>query len=131
VSGRPAAVQEVEAAHEAFLAAAWREFFAADVERLWWDRAVGLFYDLAAGHPPLALPVVSPAGEPVHLDAVFDYASWSATKVRPQQRSALVVGPPLVVAIAMAGVAAANRRARERAEAIARPQWRSTAGCGC
>jgi hypothetical protein len=118
-------VQEVEAAREAFLAAAWREFWAADPERLWWDRAVGLFYDLAAGHSPPALPVVSPAGEPVHLDAVFDCASWSAAEVRPQERSALVVGPPLVVAVAMAGVAVANRRAREHAEAMARPQWRS------
>lgn len=111
--------------HEAFLAAARREFWAADVERQWWDRAVGLFYDLAAGHPLPALPVVSPAGEPVHLDAVFDRASWSAAEVRPQERSGFVVGPPLVVAIAMAGVAAANRRAREHAEAMSRPQWRS------
>jgi len=95
-----------------------------DAGRRWWEYAVGVFRDLATGGPVPILPVRSPAGEPVQLDAWFDCASWCAAHVVPGRRGGVFVGPPLAVAVAMAAAAVANQRERRRAAEVSRPQWR-------
>jgi hypothetical protein len=95
-----------------------------DADHRWWEYAVGVFCDLATGRPVPILPVRSPAGEPAHLDAWFDCASWCAAHVVPGQRGGVFAGPPLTVAVAMAATAVANQRERCRAADASRPQWR-------
>ena len=87
--------------------------------------AVRLYWQIASGQEPTKLPFVAPDGRPVYLHVGFDYASWSAAEVRYPQYSGFAVGPPLLTAAAMAQTAMVNRRARQLAEGLARPQWRS------
>lgn len=89
------------------------------------EAAVWLYQRLAAGYPPPCLPVASPDGSPVHLDTVFDYARWSAAEVRYPQYSGFAVGPPLFTAAAIVRTALVNRHARQLAEDLSLPQWRS------
>lgn len=105
-------------------AAPWPRSGGVGLEERWWSYAVDLFVGLAAGRPVPVVPVRSPGGEPVQLDAWFDCASWYAVDVPPRQRSGVFAGSPLVVAVAMAATAAADRRDRERAAAASAPQWR-------
>lgn len=90
-----------------------------------WQNAVRLCQHLASGRTPWLVPGVSPEGEPIYLNAVFDCFSWRAINVVPNERPVAAFGSPLFVAAAVALGTAANRREHARAEALSRPQWRS------
>lgn len=107
------------------LAAAQRAYQAALASEEGWQRAVLLCRRLSNGKPPPTMAVTSPEGEPVFLNARLECFSWYATPTIAQQRPVAAFGSPLFVAAAVALGDAANRRARQRAAAMALPRWHS------
>jgi hypothetical protein len=91
-----------------------------------WDVAVGLASRLAGGGelPIFPSPVLLDAGEVLHGDVVADGWRFEDADVAYTAPLVVAVGGPFVFGLTAAGGAAARRRARREAEALAAPQWR-------
>lgn len=91
-----------------------------------WDAAVDLANRVATGGalPSLASPVLLDAGEALHADVPAEGWRYQAADVVYTEPRAVAIGGPLIFGLVAAGSAAARRRARRDAEALAAPQWR-------
>jgi hypothetical protein len=91
-----------------------------------WDLAVELANRLADGGelPIIPSPVLLDAGEVLHGDVVADGWRFEDADVAYTAPRVVSVGGPLMFGFTAAGGAAARRRARREAEALAAPQWR-------
>lgn len=92
-----------------------------------WEAAERLAGAVEAGVrlPELPSPVLLEPGEVLH--ARVDAAAWrfQALDVAYEQCRGFAVGGPIMFGVTTAATTAANRRAREAAERLAAPQWRS------
>lgn len=91
-----------------------------------WRAAVDLANRVAAGGelPSLSSPVLLDAGETLHADVTAEGWRFHGADVAYAAPHAVAIGGPLMFGLAAAGSAAARRRARREAEALAAPQWR-------
>lgn len=91
-----------------------------------WDLAVELANAVADGGdlPVRPSPVLLDAGEVLHGDVTADGWRFHGADISYVEPRAVAVGGPLVFGVVAAGSAAARRRARRQAEALAAPQWR-------
>jgi hypothetical protein len=91
-----------------------------------WDAAVALANQVAAGDglPSIPSPVLLDTGEVLHGDLSADGWRYHGADITYEAPRAVVIGGPLVFGLVAAGSAAARRRARQEAEALAAPQWR-------
>lgn len=91
-----------------------------------WDAAVDLANRVATGGglPNLASPVLLDAGEVLHADISAEGWRYHPADVTYLQLYAVAIGGPFMFGLVAAGTAAARRRARREAEALAAPQWR-------
>lgn len=91
-----------------------------------WDLAVELANRLASGGelPIISRPVLLDAGELLHGDVVADGWRFEGADIEFAAPRVVAVGGPFVFGLTAAGGAAARRRARREAEALAAPQWR-------
>ncbi|MET1076175.1 MAG: hypothetical protein ABWY11_26260 [Umezawaea sp.] len=98
----------------------WDEWTAA------WRSATHLYAHLASGGTPQPLftPVRLQPGETSFCDLTVMYSRFYGMDVSYQQNSGFFFGSPLFVAAGLAANAVGNSVARNRAEAMAAPQWR-------
>jgi hypothetical protein len=91
-----------------------------------WSAAVGLANRVAADGelPSLPSPVLLDAGEVLHGDLTAEGWRFHGADVSYAAPYAVAIGGPLMFGLVAAGSAAARRRARQEAEALAAPQWR-------
>ncbi len=91
-----------------------------------WDAAVELANQVAAGRdlPVFQTSVLLDAGEVLHADLPADGWRFEGADVTYAAPHAVAIGGPLMFGIVAAAGAAARRRARREAEALAAPQWR-------
>jgi len=91
-----------------------------------WRAAVALADRVSASGelPRLPSPVLLDAGEVLHADAIADGWRYHGADVAYAAPRAVAIGGPLMFGLVAAGSAAARRRARQEAEALAAPQWR-------
>jgi hypothetical protein len=91
-----------------------------------WDAAVALANQVAAGDglPSIPSPVLLDTGEALHGDLSADGWRYDGADITYAAPRAVAIGGPLVFGLVAAGSAAARRRARQEAEALAAPQWR-------
>jgi hypothetical protein len=91
-----------------------------------WDLAVELANAVADGAelPILQSPVLLDSGEVLHGDVVAEGWRFHGADVAYAAPRAVAIGGPLMFGTVAAGSAAARRRARRHAEALAAPQWR-------
>lgn len=91
-----------------------------------WDLAVELA-NHAAEHGDLPIwpsPVLLDPDEVVHADVAADGWRFHGADITYEAPRAVALGGPLTFGVVAAGTAAARRRARRDAEALAAPQWR-------
>ncbi len=95
-----------------------------------WDAAVDLANQVAAGGglPSIPSPVLLDAGEVLHGDLAAEGSRFHEADVTYAAPRAVAIGGPLMFGLVAAGSAAARRRARRDAEALAAPQWRALGG---
>ena len=95
-----------------------------------WSAAVGLANQVASGGelPSLRSAVLLDAGEVLHADAAAEGWRFEGADVSYLAPSAVAIGGPLTFGLVAAGRAAACRRARQDAKALAAPQWRPLGG---
>ena len=95
-----------------------------------WSYAVDLANHVAAKGelPSVPSPVLLDAGEALHADVIADGWRFHEADVTYAAPRAVAIGGPLMFGLVAAGSAAARRRARRDAEALAAPQWRALGG---
>jgi hypothetical protein len=91
-----------------------------------WDVAVDLANRVADGGelPIIPSPVLLDAGEVLHADLAAEGWRFEGADISYTVPRVVAVGGPFVFGLTAAGGAAARRRARREAEALAAPQWR-------
>lgn len=92
-----------------------------------WNAAFDLAGEVAAGAelPTLASAVLLDAGEVLHADVTADGWRFEGSDITYAAPRTVAVGGPFMFGLVAASSAAARRRARQEAEAMAAPQWRS------
>lgn len=91
-----------------------------------WSAAVALAsqVDREGELPNVPSAVVLDAGEMLHADAAAEGWRFEGADVTYAAPRAVSIGGPLMFGLVAAGSAAARRRARQEAGALAAPQWR-------
>jgi len=91
-----------------------------------WSSATHLYAHLANGGTPQPVftPVRLQPGETSFCDLTVMYSRFYGMDVSYQQNSGFFFGSPLFVAAGLAANAVGNSMARNRAAAMAAPQWR-------
>lgn len=89
-----------------------------------WDSALALATHVARGGVLPSLPSAVLLDEVVHADVTAEGWRFEGADVTYATPHAVGVGGPLMFGLVAAGSAAARRRARQDAEAMAAPQWR-------
>ncbi|MET9441079.1 hypothetical protein [Streptomyces sp. NPDC006610] len=97
-----------------------------------WEAVCSLHRHLSNGGELVPVPtpgVLLEAGEIAYGDVSAHYARFYGTNVTYTERSGFYFGSPLFVAAGLVGDAVANSSARNRAQAMAQPQWRDLSPC--
>ncbi|MDA2809517.1 hypothetical protein O4J56_02595 [Nocardiopsis sp. RSe5-2] len=99
-------------------------------QQMWqagWESGVDLRDALLSGLEMPRLPFVPvrlEPGEVAHAELVADYSRFYAMDVNYQQSNGFYFGSPVFVAAGLTAQAIGNASARNRAQAMAAPQWR-------
>lgn len=91
-----------------------------------WNVAADLANRLATGEtlPTIPSPALLDQGEVLHADLPANGWRFHPISVTYESPTAIALGGPLTFGIIAASSAAARRRSRREAEALAAPQWR-------